>query len=597
MSNIGSFFNLGSQTTFVNQGNSRLRLKINPSQTITDVSFVFPTNEGDASGYVLATDGSGTTSWVAQSGGGSTNPAGPTNAIQFNGGTSDFSGVSNLTFNSSTNILTVNALSNLSNVNVSGLTTLDGLLTVNALSDLSAVDISNTLDVSGATTLDGVLNVNALTFLNNNVDVSGDISCNSRIVLSTLETTVPGEAGLVFRLFNNGINIGDPSCGLIDQSWNNIAIGFGAGYENQSVFNIAIGQEAGKTNQGQISNSNAIGNCIAIGHYAGRTDQNTSAIAIGGLAGYEDQSSNAIAIGESAGQETQSSNSIAIGSGAGYKKLGQKSIAIGYQAEFDNSTNNVTQNVIVLNARESSLNSDVSSALFIKPLRDVSNVSTPLGRTRNDYKIMVYDSSSGEVAFDASYNGTATGGSTNPGGDANAIQFNGGTSDFSGVSNLTFDSTTNILTVNADSSLNNVLIRKGTDASNATLTLDNSSSLVMSPQIYRNVTDFSGIDIQPTSSILIFDYSNNQNIDCSLNNASKTYFQQGQHLSIFYLNRDTTPGNNLRIDFGVDNIVTGSGANRYLTFTTFGQSAELLAYGDNNTNNYLVFNTGASASS
>ena len=146
------------------------------------------------------------------------------------------------------------------------------------------------------------------------------------------------------------------------------------------------------------------------------------------------------------GDRDQSANSIAIGYKAGNKNLGQNSIAIGYEAELDNNTNNVTQNVIVLNATDSPLNSDVSSALFIKPLRDVSSVSTPAGRTRTDYKIMVYDSSSGEVAFDASYNGTATGGSTNPGGDANAIQFNGG-SDFSGVSNLTFDSTTSVLGV------------------------------------------------------------------------------------------------------------------------------------------------------
>ena len=279
MSNIGSFFNLGSQTTLVNQTNGRLRLKINPSQS-TDVSFVFPANEGDASGYVLATDGSGTTSWIAQSGGSSTNPGGDQYAIQFNGDASDFSGVSNLTFNSTTNVLSVNG-------------------------DIS----TNTLVVDGTSTLGGVL------------------------------------------------------------------------------------------------------------------------------------------------------------------------------------------------------------------------------------------------------------------------------------------------TVNADSNLNNVYISKGTDASNATLTLDNSSSLVMTPIVYENVVDFSGQDLEPVSSILIFDFSNNENIDCSLNNASQSYFQEGQHLSIFYLNRN--PTGSLRIDFGDSNIVTGNGANRYLTFNSFGQSAELLAYGTGGatSNRYLVFNTGASPSS
>ncbi len=237
MSNIGSFFNLGSQTTLVNQTNGRLRLKINPSQS-TDVSFVFPANHGDASGYVLATDGSGTTSWVAQSGGGSTNPGGDANAIQFNGGASDFSGVNNLTFNSTTNVLDVTGDVSTNTLNVGDESNLRGDLNVTGNSNLSAVDISSTLDVSGITTLNNTLNVNALTFLNNNVDVSGDISCNSRIVLSTFVTTASGEQGRIYRLFNNGINIGDPSCGLIDQSLNNIAIGFGAGYDSQGFFNI-----------------------------------------------------------------------------------------------------------------------------------------------------------------------------------------------------------------------------------------------------------------------------------------------------------------------------------------------------------------------
>ena len=116
----------------------------------------------------------------------------------------------------------------------------------------------------------------------------------------------------------------------------------------------------------------------------------------------------------------------------------------------------------------------------------------------------------------------------------------------------------------------------------------------MTPRVFDDINDFSGQNLQPASSILIFDYSNNQNVDCCLNYVTPP--TQGQHLSIFYLNRNATPGN-LRIDFGENNIVAGSGANRYLTFNSFGQSAELLAYGNNdnvnNNNNYLVFNTGA----
>ena len=373
MSNIGSFFNLGSQTTLVNENKARLRLKINPSQqeNVSGVNFVFPANEGDASGYVLATDGSGTTSWVAQSGGGSTNPGGDANAIQFKGDDSDFSGVSNLTFDSTSNVLVVDGDVSTNTLRVASTSTLGGQLTVNAQSNLSDVDISSTLDVSGATNLN-TLDVSSVASIRGNLIVSAKSDLSNVTVSSTLDVS-------------------------------------------------------GATTLDKELNVNALSNL--------------------------------------------------------------------------NSLN-------------------------------VSGVTTLDGQ----------------------------------------------------------------LTVNADSSLNNVSISKGTDASNATLTLDNSSSLVMSPQIYEDINDFSGINIQPVSSILIFDYSNNQEVDCSLNNPLKTYFQQGQHLSIFYLNRNAT--GNLRIDFGDNNIVTGSGANRYLTFTTFGQSAELLAYGNSsNTNNYLVFNSGADASS
>ena len=73
---------------------------------------------------------------------------------------------------------------------------------------------------------------------------------------------------------------------------------------------------------------------------------------------------------------------------------------------------------------------------------------------------MVYDSSSGEAAFDASYTGIVN--PSEASGPANAIQFNGGASDFSGVSNLTFNSTTNILGVIGDISLNgNILMSSG----------------------------------------------------------------------------------------------------------------------------------------
>ena len=177
---------------------------------------------------------------------------------------------------------------------------------------------------------------------------------------------------------------------------------------------------------------------------AGHTDQNKEAVAIGYNAGEKNQGLKAVALGNGAGRFDQYNNSIAIGNNAGNKKLGDKSIAIGWEAEFDNSSANVTQNVIVLNATDSSLNSDVSSAFFMKPLRDVSDNVSP-ATDRNNFKIMVYDANRGEIAYDSSYNGTGSGGGTTfPGAPPNSVQFNNGGS-FGGNSNFTYDNTTNLL--------------------------------------------------------------------------------------------------------------------------------------------------------
>ena len=267
-----------------------------------------------------------------------------------------------------------------------------------------------------------------------------------------LEFEISGNLTVDAIYMPEGIRIGDVSSGEVNQDNTAIAIGLNAGFQDQSNNAIAIGMKAGNSNQAK--RSIAIGEeagfsnqeklSVAIGRSAGKDNQKEGAVALGYDTGKENQGLKAIAIGFGAGRYDQSNNSIAIGNNAGKEKLGDKSIAIGYEAEIDNSSSNVTQNVIVLNATDSSLNSDVSSALFIKPLRDVSNVSTPVGRTRNDYKIMVYESSSGEVAYDASYNGTTSGGGGTPALPLKSVQFNAG-GFFGGNSNFTYDKVTNLL--------------------------------------------------------------------------------------------------------------------------------------------------------
>ena len=81
---------------------------------------------GGVANYVLSTDGAGNTSWVAQTGGGATNPAGSNTQVQFNDQGS-FGAEPNFTYDKATDVLTADHFSgeggNLSNIqgaNVSG---------------------------------------------------------------------------------------------------------------------------------------------------------------------------------------------------------------------------------------------------------------------------------------------------------------------------------------------------------------------------------------------------------------------------------------------------------------------------------------------
>jgi hypothetical protein len=81
-----------------------------------------------------------------------------------------------------------------------------------------------------------------------------------------------------------------------------------AGELNNTLPSVAIGPFAGQTNQGD--------NAIAIGADSGEFNQGAAGIAIGVYAGYTGQNEMAIAIGGGAGQTNQGTNSIAIGENA-----------------------------------------------------------------------------------------------------------------------------------------------------------------------------------------------------------------------------------------------------------------------------------------
>lgn len=357
------------------------------------------------------------------------------------------------------------------------------------------------------------------------------------------------EAGNIGQEENSialGINSGNTN-----QGSNSITIGNSAGFSNQDNYAIGIGLSAGRINQSEYG--------IAIGKDAGYTGQLQESIAIGYKAGENDQKRKAISIGYTAGRYDQSANSIAIGNNAGKQNLGSHSIAIGFEAEEDNSSNNVTSNVIVLNATDISLNSTHSDAFYVKPLQDVSqNV-----QRATDFKIMVYDSSSGEIAYDSSYNGITTGGGggggVTPVGDLYAVQLSNGSGNLTGSNNLKFNTTSNTLDINGNLNVSQDVSFNGlTHLSNErnTTTYSTNSSSPTEFTISKSVNFF---DISTTSDNYYIDVSGNTTND-------------GQLWDIFF----NTSGSTLNIDFGPDNLVVGSGLERYLTFSTIGQSASLM---------------------
>ena len=205
---------------------------------------------------------------------------------------------------------------------------------------------------------------------------------------------------------------------------------------------------------------------------------------------------------------------------------------------------------------------------------------------------------------------------TNPGGDPGSIQYNNANA-FDGVSEFSYDENGKKLTVSNIDISGGLLTFTGdqteseitNDGSLSIITTDGniilnasggviniSSPLVMTPRVYTT-PPVNGLDLED-SSILIFNYNSDVEIDVSLNRPELV--KSGQHLSIFYLNSDAS--GSLSIDFGQENIITGNGKNRYLIFNAIGQSAELIAFTFEDTTdnsiktNFLVVNTGANVS-
>jgi len=154
-------------------------------------------------------------------------------------------------------------------------------------------------------------------------------------------------------------------------------------------FSIAIGFEAG------LAPAFGTGTpFIAIGQFAGNTNQGGDATAIGNNAGKISQGQSSVAIGSQAGQDTQSFRAIAIGQGAGQTTQGEPSIAIGAFAGQNNQANNS----IILNATGSALEQTTANTFTVMPVRGDSTANLVAG----GFLAVYYNPTTGEFAYASS---------------------------------------------------------------------------------------------------------------------------------------------------------------------------------------------------
>ena len=156
---------------------------------------------GGVANYVLQTDGAGNTSWVAQTGGGATNPAGANTQVQFNDQGS-FGAESNFTYDKATDVLTADHFSgeagNLSNIqgaNVSG-----------AVANATHATISDSANSVAVANVAGIGNIATVNLDGN---VANVLAGDGTFIAAGGGATVPGGSNTQVQYNDNGAFAGE----------------------------------------------------------------------------------------------------------------------------------------------------------------------------------------------------------------------------------------------------------------------------------------------------------------------------------------------------------------------------------------------------
>jgi hypothetical protein len=251
-------------------------------------------------------------------------------------------------------------------------------------------DFNYSASTNTLTLTDGTIRPSAINFNSEKIAITGNSTIQDQEYACV---AIGSDAGKVAQAqFSVAIGFG---AGNTIQGTNSVAVGRNAGYEFQSYYCVAMGHGAGRESQGNsgvalgdlagaVSQGSA---SVAVGKNSGELRQSFNSVAIGHEAGKMDQKEFSTAIGYRAGSEDQGEYTIALGEQAGYVRQGQNSIAIGREA----GTYEQPPRTIMINASGLSLNSTTTDALFIKPIRNETDIS--------GFLQLYYNPTTGELVY------------------------------------------------------------------------------------------------------------------------------------------------------------------------------------------------------
>jgi hypothetical protein len=160
------------------------------------------------------------------------------------------------------------------------------------------------------------------------------------------------------------------------------------------VYTSVLRTSEARISLGDGAGSATAGAAIAIGQYAGNTNQSSTGLGIGFRAGFSNQGNSAVAIGVDAGYATQGTRAIAIGDQAGETSQGANAVAIGHKA----GETSQTANSIILNASGSALNG-AAAGFYVNPVRNDTSTGN----------VLTYNTTTREIIYSEVFEGDVTG--------------------------------------------------------------------------------------------------------------------------------------------------------------------------------------------